>query len=152
MSMATQPQQPATIYPTVTMPPPSSSSHHSNGSFGTVFIVLAVIVVLSGISCCLGRVCNRRFHKQRPPKQSHGSRSRGRERDLEFEPNNKQNHMNPNFRPRERETDLEFGFDKNIAASKPVVNGQPRGFKMSDNGDIKFDPKFVSFAEAKASA
>lgn len=73
---------------------------------------------------------------------------------MEFEAN-KQSHMNHNFRPRERERDLEFGFDKNIAASKPVVNGPPpppRGFKMSDNGDIKFDPKFVRFADAKTSA
>ncbi|TXG56290.1 hypothetical protein EZV62_017603 [Acer yangbiense] len=153
MSMSTQPQQPALTYPTVTIPPPSSSSsssHHSNGSFGTVFIVLAVIVVISGISCCLGRLCNRRFHKQRSSKQSHRG-SRSRERDMEFDPN-KQSHMNHNVRPRERERDIEFGFDKNIAASKPVVNGQPRGFKMSEKGDIKFDPKFVSFADAKPSA
>ncbi|KAK3223358.1 hypothetical protein Dsin_010383 [Dipteronia sinensis] len=155
MSMSTQPQQPTLTYPTVTIPPPSSSSsssssHHSNGSFGTVFIVLAVIVVISGISCCLGRLCNRRFNKQRHSKKSHNG-SRSRERDMEFDPN-KQSHMNHNIRPRERERerDIEFGFDKNIAASKPVVNGQgqPRGFKMSERGDIKFDPKFVSFAEA----
>ncbi|PIN25112.1 hypothetical protein CDL12_02150 [Handroanthus impetiginosus] len=35
------------------------SSPHSNGSFGPVFIVLAIIVVVSGIACVLGRLCSR---------------------------------------------------------------------------------------------
>lgn len=71
---------------------------------------------------------------------------------MEFELN-KPGHMNHEFRPKEKERDLEFGFDKNIAASRPVGNGgpppPPRAFKMSENGDIKFDPKFVKFADAK---
>ncbi|KAJ0038038.1 hypothetical protein Pint_22964 [Pistacia integerrima] len=117
--MSSQPQQPAggVVYPnTVTRPPPNSpSSHSSDGSFGTVFIVLAVIVVISAIACCLGRLCKRRNQKHKPHKQSHNSH------------------------PRER--DIEFGFDKNIAASKPAGNGQTRGFKQFGNGDIKFEPK-----------
>ncbi|KDO82406.1 hypothetical protein CISIN_1g028436mg [Citrus sinensis] len=71
-----QPQQPGLVYPnTVTGQPPAvSSSSHSNGSFGTVFIVLAVIIVISAIACCLGRLCNRRHHsshghKEKPSKQ-----------------------------------------------------------------------------------
>ncbi|KAG2707564.1 hypothetical protein I3843_05G140600 [Carya illinoinensis] len=71
-----QQQQPVLVYPanTVARQPPS---HHSNGSFGTVFIVLAVIIAVSAIACCLGRLCNRRYINRRP-KQNHGH-SRPRE-------------------------------------------------------------------------
>ncbi|KAF2286654.1 hypothetical protein GH714_023246 [Hevea brasiliensis] len=60
--MSTQPQQqPVVVYPnTVSGQPPPASHSHSNGSFGTVFIVLAVIIVISAIACCLGRLCNKR--------------------------------------------------------------------------------------------
>ncbi|CBI28534.3 unnamed protein product, partial [Vitis vinifera] len=72
-------QQPPVIYPnTVTRQPPS----HSNGSFGTVFIVLGVIVVISAIACVLGRLCNRRRHHHPNPKQN--SAFRPKEPDLEF--------------------------------------------------------------------
>ncbi|KAJ8758960.1 hypothetical protein K2173_003198 [Erythroxylum novogranatense] len=112
--MATQPQQPqqqpVDVYPnTVTKQSPTS---HSNGSFGTVFIVLAVILVISAIACCLGRLCNRRQTKQKPAKS------------------NQQNH---NFRPKERETDVEFGFDKGFPTDRPVGNGDPRAHRPSEN-------------------
>ncbi|XP_031260693.1 uncharacterized protein LOC116118875 [Pistacia vera] len=145
MSMSSQPQQPAggVVYPnTVTRPPPNSpSSHSSDGSFGTVFIVLAVIVVISAIACCLGRLCNRRNQKHKPHKQSHNSHPRqGQAGNMDFQHSisKQQSH---GFRPRERERDIEFGFDKNIAASKPAGNGQTRGFKQFGNGDLKFEPK-----------
>ncbi|XP_044490026.1 uncharacterized protein LOC123214344 [Mangifera indica] len=142
MSMSSQPQQPAVggvVYPNaVTRPPPNSpASPSSDGSFGTVFIILAVIVVISAVACCLGRLCNRRHPKHKPHKQSHNSHPQeGQVGNIQF--HKQQSH---GFRPRERERDIEFGFDKNIAASKPAGNGQTRGFKQFGNGDIKFEPK-----------
>lgn len=98
-----QQQQPVVVYPsTVTGQAPPS--HHSNGSFGSVFIVLAVIIVVSAIACFLGRLCNRRYSSQKP----------------------KQNH-----RVRHKESgggDIEFGFDnKKGPTPKPGKNGGGRG-------------------------
>ncbi|XP_028754462.1 uncharacterized protein LOC114713942 [Neltuma alba] len=115
MSSLVQPQQPVQIYPytAVSSPPP----YHSSGSFGTVFIVLAVIVVISAIACLLGRFCSRRSshkhtHNQKPPKHQ------------------KKNHHN--FRP--KEGDLEIGFDKRIASSKPIGLGHGHGYDMHGHG------------------
>ncbi|KAK7386879.1 hypothetical protein VNO78_27226 [Psophocarpus tetragonolobus] len=96
MSLQAQPQQPVQVYPT-NQPP---SSHHSNGSFGAVFIVLAIILVISIAACFLGRLCNKRYnshsnnHSQRPSKQH-------RPQIL-------------NLHPREHEGDIEFGVDKRM--------------------------------------
>lgn len=49
-----QQQQPA-IYPQAA----SSGDYHSSGSVGPFFAVLAVITVLTALSCVLGRVCAR---------------------------------------------------------------------------------------------
>ncbi|KAB2624733.1 hypothetical protein D8674_016393 [Pyrus ussuriensis x Pyrus communis] len=62
------PVGPVLVYPNNVNKQPSSS-HHSNGSFGTVFIVLAVIIVISAIACFLGRLCNRRLNSSRPHRQ-----------------------------------------------------------------------------------
>ncbi|GAV77417.1 hypothetical protein CFOL_v3_20888 [Cephalotus follicularis] len=111
--MSSQPQQQVMVYPnTVTGQPPPAASH-SNGSFGTVFIVLAVIVVISAIACCLGRMCTRRFRQEKLPKQKQSSRPKDREK-----------------------RDLEFGFDDRIPTGKPAGNGEPRGFKVAENGDF----------------
>lgn len=58
MSLQPPPQQPVQVYPTAVSNQPSS--HHSNGSYGPVFIVLAILLVVSVIGCFLGRLCNRR--------------------------------------------------------------------------------------------
>ncbi|KAL2344332.1 hypothetical protein Fmac_005617 [Flemingia macrophylla] len=93
MSLQAQPQQPVQVYPT--NQPPSSISHHSNGSFGAVFIVLAIILVISVVACFLGRLCNRRYNShstsQRIPKQ-----------------HRQQIH---NLHPRDNQGDIELGFD-----------------------------------------
>ena len=115
--MSTQTQQPQTQQPVVVYPktvsgqsPPSHS--HSDGSFKTVFIVLAVIIVISAIACFLGRLCNRRMSQTKPSKQN-------------------QNH---NFRSKER--DIEFGFDGRIPTAKSAGHGEhSKGFKMPGNGD-----------------
>ncbi|XVE75038.1 hypothetical protein DITRI_Ditri12bG0065300 [Diplodiscus trichospermus] len=117
--MSTETQQPQTQQPVFVYPnsvsaqaPPSHS--HSDGSFGTVFIVLAVIIVVSTIACFLGRLCNRRMSQTKPSKQ-------------------KQNH---NFRPKER--DIEFGFDDRIPTVKPAgQSDHSKGFKIPGNGDPK---------------
>ncbi|KAJ6898184.1 hypothetical protein NC652_024876 [Populus alba x Populus x berolinensis] len=114
-----QQQQPVVLYPNTVARQASSS--HSNGSFGTVFIVLAVIVVISAIACCLGRICNKRLNKQKVN-------------------NNKlsQQHSQHNltFRPKERESDLEFGFDKGFPEARHanMKGSDPRGHKPFGNG------------------
>lgn len=105
------PQQPPVIYPnTVTRQPPS----HSDGSFGTVFIVLGVIVVISALACVFGRLCNRRFHHSKPK-------------------------QNPAFRP--KGPDIEFG--KGIMPpAKPAGNGgaKPNGHGPFGAGEIRGEP------------
>ncbi|XP_014523604.1 uncharacterized protein LOC106779906 [Vigna radiata var. radiata] len=107
MSLQNQPQQPVQVYPT-NQPP---SSHHSNGSFGAVFIVLAIILVISVVACVLGRLCNKRYNShsssnssQRPPKQH-----RPQIHDL---------------RPRD-EGDIEFGVDKRMPP--PIIRTKVQG-------------------------
>lgn len=129
MSTQTQPQlqpqqqpqqQPVVVYPnpvTGQLPP---SHSHSNGSFGTVFIVLAVIVVISAVACCLGRLCNRRHNKQKPNNKQNQ--------------NQNQNQQSHNPRPKERESDIEFGFEKGFPTARSAKSGDPRGHKPTGNG------------------
>ncbi|KAL4383476.1 hypothetical protein GQ457_15G003390 [Hibiscus cannabinus] len=118
--MSTQPQQPVVVYPNNVpggqVPPPHG---HSDGSFGPVFIVLAVIIVISAIACFIGRLCNRRRNQTEPSGQN-------RDRDS---------------RPKER--DVEFGFDGRIPAAggKPPAGGNggepsSKGFKMPGDEDL----------------
>lgn len=157
------PSPAAVVYP-VTVSEPQPSSHHSNGSFGTVFIVLAVITVISAVACVLGRVCNRRFQEVVKAKAAvspnhAGPRPRDREPpELSFR--HKQNgpgfNFGPNkekdpefgFRPKERDPgfnprpikvrDVELGLDKGggIRVAKPGGNGDPRGVGQVQNGNF----------------
>ncbi|XP_057948971.1 uncharacterized protein LOC131144378 [Malania oleifera] len=152
MSSLSPPILPVEVYPnTVASRPPSS---HSSGSFGAVFIVLAVIVVVSAVACCLGRLCNRRF--QNPAKQSHAPRPRPGERERpEFNPRPKQKDPEFIFRPKERnqghpefafrpkESDLEFGFERGnpMPGAKQPGNGETKGSRRFENVDFRFDPK-----------
>jgi hypothetical protein len=108
-----QQQQPVQVYPTTVtyQSPPEPDHHSSNGSFGSVFVVLAIIIIISAIACCLGRFCSRRGsgHSQKHVKQQKQQKQ--------------QNHHNS----RPKEVDIEFGFDKKIAASKPMNNGHGHG-------------------------
>uniref|UniRef100_A0A5B7APX8 Transmembrane protein n=1 Tax=Davidia involucrata TaxID=16924 RepID=A0A5B7APX8_DAVIN len=130
-------QQPVLVYPNTVTSEPSS---HPNGSFGTVFIVLAVIVVISAIACCLGRFFNRHYQhlKAKQNSQNHPSRPKGEAR---------QNHT---FDP--KEGDIEFGFDKGIQTGKPVGNGNSRGHKPSENGEFKGERRFADDGESEAGA
>ncbi|KAG2702021.1 hypothetical protein I3760_06G070800 [Carya illinoinensis] len=109
MSLEPQQQlQPVMVYPNTEAGQPSS--RHSDGSFGIVFIVLAVVIAVSAIACFLGRLCNRRYQTDQKPKRN-------------------QQHS----RPKEA-VDIEYGFDKRIPASKTAGNGGTRGQKPTQNG------------------
>uniref|UniRef100_A0A0A0KTP5 Uncharacterized protein n=1 Tax=Cucumis sativus TaxID=3659 RepID=A0A0A0KTP5_CUCSA len=123
-----QQQQPAYVYPDTAatsagsqVPPP----HHSNGSFGAVFIVLAVIVVISALACFLGRLCNRRVenHQRPKPEKSHsGARpTRGKE---------------PKLHP-DKEGDIEFGFDLRNPSGKGKFPSGGNGSTGNGNGGSK---------------
>ncbi|MED6184438.1 hypothetical protein PIB30_047449 [Stylosanthes scabra] len=108
-TLQTQPQQPAQIYPTNIVA--NQKPHESNGSFGTVFIVLAIILVISVVACVLGRLCNKRYSNR----HSHHSHDPRHSSHLHVKPNRQQIHNN-NVHPREveEEEDIEYGVDKRI--------------------------------------
>ncbi|GER54824.1 hypothetical protein STAS_32457 [Striga asiatica] len=120
--------------PMMTSRPESS---HSNGSFGPVFVVLAVIVVISAVACVLGRFCSKRHnramdgtHKQsKPSKQSHG-----------LGPKEWESRQKPSFNM--RDGDIEFGFEKKIHSGKGAKNGgkshKPTHFNGAHGPEIKF--------------
>ncbi|KAK9063451.1 hypothetical protein SSX86_017321 [Deinandra increscens subsp. villosa] len=96
-------------YPVSETSPPSH--RQQDGSFGTVFIVLAVIVVVSAIACVLGRVCNKRYNKFKPSK--HGRHTKRKD-------------MKPGRNAfQTKDGDMEFGFDKRFSSAKVAANGEP---------------------------
>ncbi|KAK8561117.1 hypothetical protein V6N13_149703 [Hibiscus sabdariffa] len=125
-----------------------SQSSHSDGSFGTVFAVLAVIIVVSSIACFLGRLCSRHMNQTKPTKQ------------------------NRKHDPRHKGIDVELGFNGPIRTPKPTGHGgdrikrfemlgneDPRGFRsmsgghgdlkgfeLHPNGDLKGQTKHVDHA------
>ncbi|KAJ8547640.1 hypothetical protein K7X08_011226 [Anisodus acutangulus] len=113
-----QPQQPAQVYPNNPNNFPSqpnnipmtqsSSSHHSNGSFVSVFVVLAIVFVVSAIACVVGRLCSKKSHDPKV-KKSQGQPQKQKE--------GKKNKHNE-FHNKREGGDIEFGFDKRIASSK----------------------------------
>ncbi|MQL83586.1 hypothetical protein Taro_016089 [Colocasia esculenta] len=95
---------PAVVYPHSTTTP---SSHSSRGSFGPVFIVLAVITILAAIACFVGRVCARR-HSQLRGRQGRAF-TKG---------------------------DLEDGFEMSIPTGRLATNGVTKEGQASENGGI----------------
>ncbi|TQD81363.1 hypothetical protein C1H46_033081 [Malus baccata] len=130
-----QPFGPVLVYPNDVNGQPSSS-HHSNGSFGTVFIVLAVIIVISAIACFLGRLCNRRHNSSKPHKQpQHNFRPKkeagpagggGGDHRVEFG-------RAPSFRAGPKVADVEFGFDKKNPKGNSSSRGEGRGYNHHPN-------------------
>ncbi|KAF8040799.1 hypothetical protein BT93_B2892 [Corymbia citriodora subsp. variegata] len=109
--------------------PPPYSRPHSDGSFGGVFIVLAVIVLVSAVACCLGRFCGRR--REKPKGVSKKQVAAGAAKAAARPP---------------KEIDIEFGFDhKNIrTANRPVRYGEYKGnnnMKPGLDGGFVFDFK-----------
>lgn len=133
-------QQRVVVYPNTASN--KSPTHHSGGSFGPVFIVLAIIIVVSTLACFLGRLCNKLLNKQNPNQTQH-KEDLPKEGNLEFE-NHKNirpkvdnaEFWNHSFRPNSKDGDIEFGFDKNIPNVKLNVNRENRGFKTFKNGGI----------------
>ncbi|KAJ0725748.1 hypothetical protein HanPI659440_Chr12g0462381 [Helianthus annuus] len=97
------------VYPVSETNPPTH--RQSNGSFGSVFIVLAVIVVISAVACFLGRLCNKRHNKMKPSKHSRPAK----EKDMKPSRNAFQT----------KDGDIEFGFDKRLSSAKVAANGDP---------------------------
>ncbi|GKV22882.1 hypothetical protein SLEP1_g32699 [Rubroshorea leprosula] len=136
-----QTQQPVVVYPNPVMGQQPRPSSHSNGSFGPVFIVLAVIIAISAISCFLGRLCNRRFSKQKPHKQSHHGQNHA-DRTIMGSVTKKEILNHNGFRSKER--DIEFGFDARMPpAAKPGGNGDLRGPGMPERGDFRCETRPV---------
>lgn len=127
--------QPVEVYPNSV---PQKSSSHSNGSFGSVFIVLAVIVVISAIACFLGRLCNRRYnnHQAKAAKQSNEIRPKEREGQGKQKQKQKQNFQS-------REGDIEFGFDRRIPTAKVAANGDFKGARPPQNGEGRGEMRFA---------
>ncbi|CAM8916109.1 hypothetical protein QQ045_033600 [Rhodiola kirilowii] len=129
-------KQPLTQIQSQTQPPPS---HHSNGSFGTVFIVLAVITVISGLACFIGRLCNKRtLKRQQYPKQKQTQRSGGPPPPSPYPNNDPHANHHPNFQPQQsdrQERDMELGYP----GSRPGPG--PKDFSDTDN---EFDKRSKS--------
>ncbi|GJT42486.1 hypothetical protein Tco_0951201 [Tanacetum coccineum] len=106
------------VYP-VTGTVPSTTTHSSNGSYGAVFIVLAVIVTISGFACFLGRMLNKRQNEERP--------SRPKEKDTKRNSNGFQT----------KDGDIEFGYDKRLASAKVSTTNVPTMARPNSFGDQK---------------
>lgn len=163
--------QPFEVYPAVypTNTQASAGTHHTNGSFGTVFVVLAVIVLVSAIACCLGRLCNkRRDHtkgnqKQAPShsKEKDANKNKGSHGDLEFGFDKRLSSSkvaaHDDFRgPKAFQKggaggngDIEFGFDRKIPSAKGAKNEEFRGPKATHNGPSKIEVRFANNSQLK---
>ncbi|KAF6157402.1 hypothetical protein GIB67_004340 [Kingdonia uniflora] len=133
------------IYPNPELLRPS----HSKGSFGPVFIVLAVIVVISAIACFLGRFCARKFSH---PKERGNDGLRPKESDIEF--GSKERFPTAKFAPsgenkpatyhgfHPRDSEIEFASKERFPVPKFAHNGENKpvtyhGFHPKE-GDIEF--------------
>ncbi|GMJ09712.1 hypothetical protein HRI_004640400 [Hibiscus trionum] len=135
--MSTQTQQPVVVYPNNVpggQAPPSHS--HSDGSFGPVFIVLAVIIVISAIACFIGRMCNRRRDQTKPSDQNQNH-------DLELgipgaKPPGGSGEPSKGFKVPGNE---DLGGPRMPEQGEPIPriripgNGDPRGRRVHANGD-----------------
>ncbi|KAI3816797.1 hypothetical protein L1987_16502 [Smallanthus sonchifolius] len=120
-----QAEQMPLIYPVSETNPPSH--RQPDGSFGSVFIVLAVIVVISAVACFLGRLCNKRHNKLKPSKHTRPAK----EKDMKPSRNAFQT----------KDGDIEFGFDKRFSSAKVAANGEPNmGPNMGPSNSFR-DPK-----------
>ncbi|EPS72756.1 hypothetical protein M569_02001, partial [Genlisea aurea] len=98
----------------------------SSGSFGQVLIVLAVIAVVSGGACVVGRIFSRRFgggaSKAEKPRKKGGSGEQQQQNGGEL---GAREWQKPNFSMRDG-GDIEFGFEK-AKKKPPCKNGGPGG-------------------------
>ncbi|CAN0892975.1 hypothetical protein LINGRAHAP2_LOCUS17887 [Linum grandiflorum] len=90
---------------------------HSTGSFGSVFIVLAVIVVVSAVACCLGRFCSK--------SKNQGSGKQKKDKKKNSSKNQKPQQSNSKVGQSD-DDDIEFGFGKGGLA-RPMAAGMREG-------------------------
>ncbi|KAF5195664.1 hypothetical protein FRX31_014754 [Thalictrum thalictroides] len=107
---------PVVVYPNQVTP----TSSHSKGSFGPVFIVLAVIIVLSAFACCLSQLCARRMSHSKPRRDHQNNHPGG--------------------------GDIEFGFKKKMPMGKPIGHGDIKEPRPLHNGEAKGEVKFADNA------
>ncbi|KAI3467534.1 hypothetical protein Pfo_024197 [Paulownia fortunei] len=118
--------QPVEVYPNPVMTRQPDSSH-SNGSFGPVFAVLAVIVVISAVACVLGRLFSKRHHRAKEA--------------AHHPPRLWESRQKPSFNM--RDGDIEFGFDKRIPSGKGPKNGGGKAKPPHHNGAHKPEVRFA---------
>ncbi|KAI3763553.1 hypothetical protein L2E82_13478 [Cichorium intybus] len=95
-----------------------TSNHSSNGSYGTVFIVLAVIIILSAFACFLGRLFNKRQNVATPSTHSLPTKEKHAKRNA-------------------KDGDIEFGYDKKFASAKVAATGEPTMDRTGSSGEPK---------------
>ncbi|KAK4423827.1 hypothetical protein Salat_1965600 [Sesamum alatum] len=137
--------QPLEAYPNPVMRSQPTSSN-SNGSFGPVFIVLAVIVVVSAVACVLGRLCSRRHHHRAKEVHHHSKKANNKQVSDGLGPKEWESRQKPSFNM--RDGDIEFGFDlKRMPSAKMAGNGGGgMGKPPHHNGGAGHRPE-VRFAE-----
>ncbi|KAL3631006.1 hypothetical protein CASFOL_023990 [Castilleja foliolosa] len=112
--MSSQPLDQVYQNPVMTRQP---NPPRSNGSFGPVFIVLAVIIVVSAVACVLGRMCSKRHNKA---KEGSHKPSKAGKQSQGLGPKEWESRQKPSYNM--RDGDIEFGFDKKVS-SKGAKNG-----------------------------
>lgn len=124
-----------------TFPPEVDTTSHSNGSFGTVFWVIGVIIVVSVLACVANRLCTRRTKDSKPSSKASKKDKKGHAHHhpkLPKEWEGKRSH--PDFH--QDDGDIEFGFGgKRFPSAKVAATGDhPRsvppmpGFKHHGGG------------------
>ncbi|KAK1425867.1 hypothetical protein QVD17_21229 [Tagetes erecta] len=112
-------QQMPVVYPVTNTLPPTSGS--SNGSYGPVFIVLAIMITVSAFACFLGRLCNKGEKVTRPSVQPLPKK----EKDAKNNTNVVQT----------KDGDIEFGYDKRFASAKVASTDEPSMARPSPFGE-----------------
>lgn len=142
--------EPVDVYPYPEIKAQPNSSHStSNGSYGRVFIVLGAIFAISVVSCVVGRLFNRRRHRNKEAAPAHNHHSHQvhhqpppqppkaivTEQNRELGPKEWEAKEKPRIALRERADDVEFGFNRRAARA-------PSARVASYGGGMAEPPRF----------